>query len=253
MSEQLATGREHSYACVMPFPRIGITLDTHDRPEHYESPTAYSTAVEKAGGLPLLLPYKSDLSLIPRYLDTLDGILFSGGNDLDPGAWGETYHAKAEPIDPLRQRFEMALLEEVERRKLPALGICLGSQLMNVYRGGTLTQFIPDRKLDPTIEHRKIENVWARHAVKVKPESIVARALGKTDIDANSSHKQAVNKVGNGLRIIGTAPDGVIEGVEDPSLPLFLGVQWHPERLHNEADHLALFKLLVDKASAAKI
>ena len=237
----------------MPLPRIGITLDTHDRPEHYESPTAYSTSVEKAGGLPLLLPYQSDLSLITEYLDTLDGILFSGGNDLDPSQWGESYHIKAEPIDPVRQRFEMALLEEVERRRLPALGICLGSQLMNVYRGGTLTQFIPDQKLDPTVEHRKIEKVWGRHAVKVKSDSVVARILGKTDIDANSSHKQAVKHLGKGLRIIGTAPDGVIEGVEDPTFPLFLGLQWHPERLHNEADHLALFKLLVAKASAAKI
>jgi len=237
----------------MSLPRIGITVDTHDRPEHYESPTEYATSVEKAGGLPLLLPYKSDLSLIPEYLDTLDGILFSGGNDLDPSAWGETYHPKAEPIDPARERFEMALLAEVERRRLPALGICLGSQLMNVYRGGTLTQFIPDQNLEPSIEHRKIDSVVPRHAVHVRPESVVSQILAKTDLDANSSHKQAVNRVGKGLRIIGTAPDGVVEGVEDPAFPLFLGVQWHPERLHDEADHLALFKLLVDKAASAKI
>lgn len=237
----------------MPLPRIGITLDTHDRPEHYESPTAYSTAVEKAGGLPLLLPYKSDLSLVSEYLDTLDGILFSGGNDLNPDQWGEAYHVKAEPIDPLRQQFEMALLAEVERRRIPALGICLGSQLMNVYRGGTLHQFIPDLNLDPTIQHRKTDNVSPRHAVTIKPESAVGKLLGKTNIDANSAHKQSVKTVGKGLRIIGTAPDGVVEGVEDPSFPLFLGVQWHPERLHNEADHLALFKLLVEKSAAAKI
>jgi putative glutamine amidotransferase len=236
----------------MALPRIGITVDTHDRPEHYESPMAYATSVEKAGGLPLLLPYRMDLSLISQLVDTLDGMLFSGGNDLDPAAYGETYHPKAVPIDPVRQRFEMALLEEVERRRMPALGICLGSQLMNVYRGGSLTQFVPEENRQPAIEHRKIDQIYPRHMVRIEPGSLVGQAIGKTDIDANSSHKQAVKKLGRGLRIIGTAPDGVIEGVEDPSFPLFLGVQWHPERLHDEADHLALFKLLVERAAEAK-
>jgi putative glutamine amidotransferase len=234
-------------------PRIGITTDTHDRPDHYESPTAYSTSIEKAGGLPFLLPYKSDLSLIPLFVDALDGILFSGGNDLDPSLYGETYHPKAEPIDPDRQRFELALLEEVERRRMPALGICLGSQLMNVYRGGSLNQFLPEIGRQSPLEHRKLNGVTPRHAVQVEPQSWVAQATGKTTLDANSSHKQSVKQIGRGLRIIGTAPDGVIEGIEDPTLPLFLGVQWHPERLHAEADHLALFRLLVEKAAQASI
>jgi len=237
----------------MALPRIGITVDTHDRPDHYESPTAYATSVEKAGGLPLLLAYRMDLSLIPQLVDTLDGMLFSGGNDLDPSLYGETYHPKAVPIDPARQRFEMALLEEVERRRMPALGICLGSQLMNVYRGGSLTQFIPEENRAPAIEHRKTEEIAPRHAVRVEPASLVAQAVGKTDLDANSSHKQAVKKLGRGLRVIGTAPDGVIEGVEDPSFPLFLGVQWHPERLHEERDHLALFRLLVERAAQSTL
>ena len=236
----------------MPLPRIGITVDTHDRPEQYESPMAYATSVEKAGGLPLLLPYRTSLALIPQIIDTLDGMLFSGGNDLDPASYGETYHPKAAPIDPAREKFEMALLAEVERRRMPALGICLGSQLMNVYRGGSLTQFIPEENRSPVIEHRKTDDIMPRHGVKVNTDSWVAKAVGKTDIDANSSHKQAVKKLGRGLRIIGYAPDGVIEGIEDPSYPLFLGVQWHPERLHAEVDHLALFKLLVEKSATRK-
>lgn len=237
----------------MPRPRIGITVDTHDRPDHYESPMAYATSVEKAGGLPLLLPYRTDLSLIPQLVDTIDGMLFSGGNDLDPASYGESWHPSAVPIDPRRQQFEMALLAEIERRRVPALGICLGSQLMNVYRGGSLTQFLPDVPREPAIEHRKLNGVVPRHPVQVNPESPVAKAMGKSQIDANSSHKQAVKQLGRGLRIIGTAPDGVIEGVEDPTFPLFLGVQWHPERLHEEADHLALFKLLVEKAAQGSI
>lgn len=234
-------------------PRIGITIDTHDKPDQYESPTTYATAVAKAGGLPFLLPYKTDLSLVPQYVDALDGILFAGGNDLDPALYGETYHPKAVPIDPDRQRFELALLEEVERRRMPVLGICLGSQLMNLYRGGSLVQFLPEIDRNPPLEHRKIDGVMQRHDVRVNPESWVAQATGKTEIYANSSHKQAVKNVGRGLRTIGTAPDGVIEGIEDPTFPLFLGVQWHPERLHDEPDHLALFRLLVEKAGEASI
>lgn len=234
-------------------PRIGITIDTHDKPEQYESPVTYATAVAKAGGLPFLLPYKTDLSLVPQYVDALDGVLFAGGNDLDPALYGETYHPKAVPIDPDRQRFELALLEEVERRRMPVLGICLGSQLMNLYRGGSLEQFLPEIDRNPPLEHRKVDGVMQRHDVRLNPESWVAQTTGKTQINANSSHKQAVKNVGRGLRIIGTAPDGVIEGIEDPTFPLFLGVQWHPERLHNEPDHLALFKLLVEKAAESSI
>jgi len=237
----------------MPRPRIGITVDTHDRADHYESPAHYAISVETAGGLPFLLPYRTDLSLVPQLVDALDGILFSGGNDLDPTLYGETYHPKAVPIDPDRQRFELALLAEVERRRMPTLGICLGSQLMNVSRGGSLIQFLPDVPRDPSIEHRKLNGTHPRHAVRVSPQSLVAKAMGKLEIDANSSHKQSIREVGRGLSIIGTAPDGVIEGIEDPSLPLFLGVQWHPECLHNEPDHLALFKLLVERASQFSI
>src|SRR6185437_6497973 len=233
-------------------PIIGITVDRSDRPDRYESPMTYASSVEKAGGLPLLLPYKTDRSLIPQIVDMLDGILFSGGDDLDPSSFGQTYHPNAIPIDPARQQFEMALLAEVERRRMPTLGICLGSQLMNVYRGGSLHEFLPDLPRQPMLEHRKLNDVVPRHDVALQPGSHLAKLLNKTEINANSYHKQSIDQVGRGLRIIGTAPDGVIEGTEDPTLPLFLGVQWHPERLADEPDHLALFKLLVQKAAASK-
>jgi putative glutamine amidotransferase len=213
-------------------------------------PYGYALSIERAGGLPIMLPYKLDLSLIPEIVDRVDGVLFAGGEDLDPAAWGEEWHPNAERIDPDRQKFEMALLAEVERRRKPLLGVCLGCQLLNVYRGGKLDQFLPDVPRDDAIEHRKFGLDWSkRHAISIEPDSILSKALGKTRVIANSSHKQAVKTVGENLRVIATAPDGVIEGIEDPSLPLFVGVQWHPERLSEEADHLALFKMLVDKAS----
>ena len=233
--------------------RIGITVDTSDnKPAQYESPTAYATAVEKAGGLPLLLPYRTDMWLIPELVDSLDGVLFSGGNDLDPAVYGESYHPKAVPIDPDRQKFEMALLAEVERRRMPALGICLGSQLMNVYRGGSLVQFLPDMKRDSAIEHRNLNKAGLRHAVQLAPGSLPASLIGHETIDANTAHKQAVRSLGRGLKVVATSPDGVIEGIHDPNFPLFLGVQWHPERLHEEADHLALFRVLVDRAAESR-
>src|SRR5205085_2231608 len=113
-------------------PLIGITTDTHDDGKQYESPYAYSIAVEKAGGIPVLLPYKVDLSVIPELVDRLDGIVFSGGNDLDPVAYGQTYAEGTVPVDPLREKFERALMTEVEKRRVPTLGICMGSQLMNI-------------------------------------------------------------------------------------------------------------------------
>lgn len=229
-------------------PIIGITTDFDPAKASYNSYATYASSVEMAGGLPVLIPYRMDQSLIPQLLDFLAGMLFSGGDDLDPSLFGETYHANAIPIDPARQQFEMALLAEVERRRMPTLGICLGSQLMNVYRGGSLHQFLPDLPRQPMLEHRKLNDVVPRHNVQLKTDSHVAKLLNKSEINANSYHKQSINKVGRGLRIIGTAPDGVIEGTEDPTFPLFLGVQWHPERLADEPDHLALFKLLVQKA-----
>ena len=234
-------------------PTIGITVDCNEKDTAYESPVHYAAAVEKAGGLPLLLPYRTDVSLVPQYADLIDGMLFSGGHDLDPAAWGETYHPKTNAVDPLRERFERALMAEVERRGTPTLGICLGSQLMNVHRGGSMIQFLPEHERPGAIEHRKGDcEPWNCHPVSIEPESTLARVLGKRDmVVCNTSHKQAMNKIGRGLRVIAKAPDGIVEGVEDPAMPLWLGVQWHPERLHDQPEHFALFKLLVETAARA--
>jgi putative glutamine amidotransferase len=142
----------------------------------------------------------------------------------------------------------MALLAEIDRRRKPVLGICLGCQMMNVHRGGSLVQFLPDVDRDPPIEHRRDKTWENRHAIQIQSDTSLAQALGKTQIAANSSHKQAVKQIGRGLRVIATAPDGVIEGIEDPAMPLFLGVQWHPERMTDQTDHLRLFELLVNKS-----
>jgi putative glutamine amidotransferase len=229
-------------------PLIGITIDTHNDADKYESPFRYAQSVEAAGGLPILLPYKTDLSLIPQYVDSLDGFLFTGGNDLDPAAYGQSWHPKAEHVDPARQNFEMALLAEVERRRIPALGICMGCQLMNVHRGGSLHQFLPELDRDAALEHRRVGTELKRHSITLDTTSQLGRAIGKPTISVNTYHKQSTDKLGRGLRVTATAPDGVIEAFEDPTFPLFAAVQWHPERLSEEPEHLAPFKLLVEKA-----
>jgi gamma-glutamyl-gamma-aminobutyrate hydrolase PuuD len=234
-------------------PIIGLTMDNGDKPNSYSLNADYASSIEKAGGLPLAIPFHTDHSLIPQIVDALDGILFIGGNDMDPSHYGEEWHLKAVRMDEARQNFELALIAEVEKRKLPTLGVCFGSQLMNVHRGGSLHQFLPDLPRQSAIEHRRLDpnQPAPKHPVNIDMNSTLGRAIGKPQIEANSYHKQAANKLGRGLKVIATAPDGVIEGFEDPTFPLFAAVQWHPERLTDSPEHLALFKLLVTKAGAA--
>ena len=225
-------------------PVIGITTD-HDRGRsRHEVAGGYVAAVERAGGLPLIVPY-GEVGRVPQTLDLLDGLLLTGGNDPDPAAWGEPWHPACVPVDPARERFERALLAESQRRRLPTLGICFGMQLMNLVRGGSLIQFLPEHRRENPLEHRKLSDAdWSRrHPVRLMGS--LAERLDSTELSVNSNHRQAVGRLGDGLLAAAVAPDGVIEAVEDPSMPLFLGVQWHPERLIDEAAHFALFTLLV--------
>ena len=229
-------------------PVIGLTTDSNDSDDRYLSTMTYSAAIERAGGLPLLLPYAVDHALIPQYVDLLDGICFTGGNDMNPVRYGEEWHPKVARMDERREKFEFALIAEVEKRRMPALGVCFGSQLMNVHRGGSLIQFLPEQKAE-CLEHRYMKDKGVcRHPVKLDTTSQLGKAINNPNPSVNTYHKQAVNKLGQGLKVIATAPDGVIEAFEDPTFPLFAAVQWHPERLIDEAEHLAPFKLLVQKS-----
>ncbi|MFT3786276.1 MAG: gamma-glutamyl-gamma-aminobutyrate hydrolase family protein [Tepidisphaeraceae bacterium] len=243
-------------------PVIGITVDHNSRAlpdgtveySQYMLPHTYALAVERAGGLPLMLPYRSDApELVVQYADLCDGFVFSGGNDYDPAAFGEVRHPKAVGVDPNRETFERKLIAEVEKRRKPVLGICGGLQVINLHRGGSLHQFLPDLGLSPTIEHRRASlEEWAkRHGVVLERESFIAQLTGQTEFQSNTSHKQAVNKPGRGLRIVGRAPDGVVEAVEDTSFPFFVAVQWHPERQPGETPHVRLFEGLVGACKRA--
>lgn len=229
-------------------PLIAITTDYNDRKTQYALNYSYAEAVERAGGLPVMLPYRVNVNLIPEYLATVDGFVLAGGDDLDPAAYGEPFHPNASPIDPPRQSFELALLDALKAKKAPTLGICLGHQVVNVHRGGSLHQFLPDLPRTDAVEHRRLEDWSRRHSVTINPNSRLASIMGSTLIEANTSHKQAVNAVGRDLVVSAHSPDGVIEAAEDPTHPFLITVQWHPERLIDSPEHLNLFKALVDAA-----
>lgn len=228
---------------------IGVTMDTARDPAGYQLSFAYAAAIERAGGLTVPLPYRSDPRLIPELLDHLDGIVLSGGDDLDPALYGETWHPQAVRIDPMRQAYELALVAEVDRRDLPALGICLGMQLMNVHRGGSLHQCLADFDRPRAIDHRRSETGMRRHAIRIERGSLLHRAVAATDLSVNSSHQQAVHRPGRGLVATAVADDGIIEAIEDPARAMFVGVEWHPERLLDEPGHTGLFLWLVDLAN----
>ncbi|MGA2496222.1 MAG: gamma-glutamyl-gamma-aminobutyrate hydrolase family protein [Tepidisphaeraceae bacterium] len=229
-------------------PLIGITLDAADKPGRYQLNHDYATSVEKARGIPFPLPYMMAPALIPEVLDRLGAVLLTGGNDMNPARYGQQWHPNAAQLDPQREQFEFALLAEIERRKLPVMGICLGCQVMNVHRGGSLHQFLPDVPRENALEHRPLDREWPRHPVRVDLDTGLGRIWEKPELSANTYHKQAIHELGRDLRVVATAPDGIIEAIEDPAFPLFAAVQWHPERLSDEPDHLAIFKLLVRHA-----
>jgi putative glutamine amidotransferase len=179
----------------------------------------YVEAVRRAGGLPLILPAASSRRDLEALLSAAGGILLTGGDDLRATRWGEPIHPKARLMDARRERSDLGLAAEADRRGLPILGICLGMQVLNVARGGTLVQHLP--------AHRRRR----RHPVTIEPGTKLRRILGTDACPVASSHHQAVARVGRGLRVSARSDDGLIEGIEDPRARFFVGVQWHPERM----------------------
>jgi putative glutamine amidotransferase len=232
-------------------PRIGITCEVCVRNGHpvLELPAQYAESVTAAGGTPLLLPCASSRAMARTLLDGLDGVVFSGGNDLDPRRYGERRHPRTRPLVPEKEASDFLLLGAALSRGLPILGICHGFQLINVARGGSLVQDIPAQRPGSLPHRARRRGERAFHPLDVAPGSLLHRILERRRLEVNTSHHQAVKTLGRGLRAVAWSPDGVIEGAEDPTLPFVLGVQWHPERLSGRAPHLRLFKALVRAAS----
>jgi putative glutamine amidotransferase len=204
----------------------------------------YVRAIEAAGGVPVVMPPVA-VAEVPALVGRMDGLLLSGGPDLAPAAYGAQAHAQLGVTEPRLDAFEYAVVREALRVGLPILGICRGAQALNVACGGTLYQHLPDVVGD-AVRHRQSEDGRRpTHAVEVVPGSRLARVLGTTRLRVNSFHHQAVDRLGNGLRVCARAPDGTIEAIEDPSRSLVLAVQWHAETLVDGPAHRALFDELV--------
>lgn len=221
------------------------TLRRHGEPPHPEMALGltYLRAVERAGGLPVVLP-PVDVACVPLLLDRLDGLCLSGGPDLDPAAYGARRHHEVGPTEPALDAFELALAREADRRGIPTLGVCRGAQTINVARGGTLHQHIE--------HHRQTELATVpTHEVDVVLPSRVGRIVGCARMAVNSFHHQAVDRLGAGLRVAACSEDGVIEGIEAPEHPFLIGVQWHVETLVDRPAHLALFRGLIRAAGLA--
>lgn len=207
----------------------------------------YLRAIEAAGGIPVVMP-PLDLETVSPLLDRLSGICLSGGPDLDPAAYGKQRSPHLGPTEPDLDRFELAVAREADARELPTLAICRGMQAINVARGGTLYQHLPERA-DSSIAHRQSgPGERVTHAVEVEPGSQLARVLGRRRHRVNSFHHQAVRRLGRGLRAVAWAPDGVVEAVEADATRFLVGVQWHAECLVVRRSQAALFGAFVEAA-----
>jgi putative glutamine amidotransferase len=219
--------------------------DGVDRLQAAMLPFAYVTAIERAGGLPILTPsilHEREQSEAARQLVAqVDGLLISGGPDVEPARYGQDAHPLS-AWQSQRDGWEMSLVLAALECNLPILGICRGAQVLNVVLGGSLVQHLPDQVGHDS--HKAIPGGYGNHAVRLAPDSLLGALLGEESLLAPSSHHQSVGRLGNGVVATAWAPDGTIEAIEVPSRDFVIGVQWHPEM----SDDLRLFTQFVDRA-----
>lgn len=230
-------------------PTIGITLDSEEPGGYSQLPwyalrKNYGTAVARAGGLPVMLPHEPDLAA--DYLERIDGLIVTGGAfDVDPALFGAATRHAAVTLKTRRTEFELAMVKGALDKDMPILGICGGQQLLNVALGGTLIQHIPDEVPGCLAHEQSNPRTEPGHDVDLVAGTKLAGIAGQARIAVNSSHHQAVKDVAPGCVADAVAPDGVIEGIEDPRRRFCIGVQWHPEYDLGPAD-AALFAALVE-------
>jgi putative glutamine amidotransferase len=228
-------------------PLVGIT--TYVTPARFggweeESalvPADYTRAVERAGGRPLLVPPSEDG--VEETLDVLDAVIFSGGSDLDPAAYGQDPHPETSGVEEERDRAELGLLQAALARDMPVLAVCRGSQVLNVALGGDLVQHLPDVVGDH--KHKHTPGVYADHDVELVAGTRLASLLGD-HAPIKSHHHQGFGRIGDGLCEAARAEDGTVEALEDPSRRFTLGVLWHPEA----GEDMRLFEAFVAEARA---
>jgi putative glutamine amidotransferase len=217
----------------------------------------YRRALERNGAETVVLdPAQSPAELASR-LETLDGLLIPGGDDIDPALYGAKPDPLLESFDTSFDRFELDMVGRAREKKLPVLGICRGHQLLNVSRGGSLVQDIPTRfpTKTPVVHRKKVDGkaVPVYHDITLKKKSVLENLFGKDRLTVNSYHHQAVGRLGRGLTAVAWSDDGSVEAIEEtaPHSPFYLGIQFHPEKMHDEAPQMdRIFQAFI--AAAAK-
>ena len=214
---------------------------------------AYVTALENAGLVPLIVPPLSSDRAAAAVLDSVSGLVLTGGEDVDPARYGEERHEKLHSVNPARDATESILVEEAKARGMPVLAICRGIQILNVALGGTLVQDIASQ-CETTIDHDEDGPRDSRsHAITVEPGSLIAEAIGAEHLTVNSFHHQSVKRVADGMRVTARSPDGIIEGLESTDEDWWvLAVQWHPEEMTDSPQpwDRGLFKAFARKLEA---
>ncbi|MBP2295661.1 gamma-glutamyl-gamma-aminobutyrate hydrolase family protein [Azospirillum rugosum] len=217
-------------------PLIGVTASVHGSRIAW---WANHLALRRAGARAVRITARS-----PFPIDRLDGLVVGGGDDIDATLYGETARPHIR-IDPERDRLELNALDCAARRDLPVLGICRGSQMINVHRGGSLHTDIHEIYL----EAPRLRTVLPRKRIRIEPDSGLYRILGIAECRVNALHHQAVDRLGEGLRVVARETAGVVQGIEAAAHPFLIGVQWHPEYLVTDDRQQALFRTLVAAAA----
>ena len=237
--------------------RIQQTPESEPKVREMVLGLTYLRAIEAAGALPMVVPPLPDEAIGPL-LDRLDGICLSGGPDLDPDTYGASPHPDLGPTEPDLDRFELSVARRADAREIPILAICRGTQALNVARGGSLHQHLPD--VSAEIPHRQsTPGDQTSHPIDIEPGSRLAAALEDDEVevpdelDVNSFHHQAIERLGQELKITARAPDGTAEAIEDPSRPFLIGVQWHAETLVHRSYEAALFRHFVDASRLSPV
>lgn len=232
-------------------PWVGVTTYHRGRSGFVKLPGEYADAVRGAGGIPVLLQPGEER--IDELLDGLDGLLITGGGDVDPRLYGgEQDHPEIRGVDRERDDFERRLVLRALEQEVTVLCVCRGMQLLNVALGGTLLSHVPDGVEDP-IAHRTDDGEPVSHPVTLDASSTVARVMGSRTVSGRSWHHQAVAKLGTDLQAVGWASDGVVEALESPRHPQLLAVQWHPElSAVEDPQQQCLFEWLVGEGKARR-
>jgi putative glutamine amidotransferase len=238
----------HDWASAPPLPRL-VGISSYARsgtPPAFSIPTGYIDAVRRAGAVPIVLPPGEPE---PRVLlPPIAALIVSGGGDIDPRAYGGRHHETVYSVCEERDAFEFALTRAaLTDTRIPMLCICRGLQVLNVVCGGTLHVHLPERYGD-AVAHRLPPRDTSTHAVTIDPESRLARILGTTRTDVRSWHHQGIDRLGDGLRPVAWAEDGVIEAVEHVEHPWCVGVQWHPEMQLDDEIQQRVFTALIKEA-----